>query len=341
MHRVAICMSGGKDSSVAAYILKHSGYEVFGITMYTKELSHACDSNIVEAARRVAEYIGIPHHAIELTEEFKNRVIDYFANEYINGRTPNPCAICNRELKFGLLWDKVREMGADYIATGHYARIVEHNSEFYIREAKDLNKSQAYFLALLQPSVLPHVIFPLGELTHAEVIDIARNAKLPVAQRTSQDLCFVNGNYVEFLQQHYNVELTPGDVIDYSGRKLGTHRGYLNYTVGQRKGLGIPAGSPLYVLKIDATNNRIVVGTRKHAYKKRIDVKLIVWRLKSKSVRVNVRIRYRHTAAPANVVVDGSIAHVEFDTPQFAPTPGQLAAFYDGDIIVGGGIIET
>jgi len=344
--KVVVGMSGGIDSSVSAYLLKQKGYEVIGVSLKLyPEVSKCCRLEDIEDARRVAETLGIPHYAADYTPLFKKIVIDYFAKEYISGRTPNPCALCNKEIKFRILFEKAQKMGADYLATGHYARIVYREEQPFLAPAKDRKKSQEYFLSLIEPSKLKHVIFPLGEYTKEEVKKISLQADLPIRKKKeSQDVCFVGeGGYLEFLRKNYKINEEAGPIIDSEGNLLGWHDGYLKYTIGQRKGLGISSSQPYYVIKIIPEKNTIVVGTKKQAYSKTIRVKPVIWRGKVKG-NYKVKIRYNHTPTPAEVKLlpQENELLVHFSEAQFAPTPGQVAVFYDRDnLVIGAGFIEN
>lgn len=340
---VVVAMSGGLDSSMAAYFLKQQGYNVVGITLKLyPEVSRCCRLEDIEDARRVAAFLNIPHYVFDFTEPFKKEIVDYFAKEYLAGRTPNPCAFCNWKIKFGLLFKKARQIGACYLATGHYARIVWKDEKPYLAPAKDRNKSQEYFLAFLPPEILRRVIFPLGDFTKEEIQKLAEQIGLPVrGKRESQDVCFVpDGDYIKFLREKYKIKLKPGRILDRFGRELGIHKGFLAYTIGQRKGLGISASRPLYVIEIDPLKNLLIVGEREHTYKDWIKVKLFLWRGEEKG-EYSVRIRYKHKPAPAKIHVKNGLAEVKFHSPQFAPTPGQIAVFYnEEELVIGAGTIE-
>lgn len=344
--KVVVGMSGGIDSSVAAYLLKKQEYKVIGVSLKLyPEVSKCCRLEDIEDARRVAEAIGIPHFVFDYTEEFKKAVVDYFASEYMRGRTPNPCALCNREIKFGLFLKKAKELGATYLATGHYARIAYKNSEPFLRPAKDTKKSQEYFLSLIEPSILKSIIFPLGNLKKKEVREIAKQAKLPLrSKKESQDVCFVGEEgYLKFLRKNYDLKEEKGLIVDSEGNHLGYHDGFIRYTIGQRKGIRISSSSPLYVIKIEPEKNVIVVGERNSAFFKNIKVKPVIWRGKSPG-KFLVKIRYNHKPAPAKVFFDPEkeIIEMEFYHPQFAPTPGQVAVFYNEDLLViGAGFIDS
>ncbi len=343
MKKVVIGMSGGVDSSVAAYLLEKWGYEVIGISLKLyPEVSRCCRPEDIEDAKKVAQFLNIPHYVLDYTEMFKKEVVDYFAGEYLSGRTPNPCAICNLKIKFGLLLNKAKKMGADYFATGHYANILHKKGEPYLAPAKDREKSQEYFLSLLPPEALKYVIFPLAELNKGEVKEIALKVNLPLREkRESQDVCFVGeGGYIEFLRRNYKIKEEKGLIIDSEGNLLGKHTGYIKYTIGQRKGLGISSAQPLYVIKIIPERNLIIAGKKNDVYHKTISVKPFLWRGKEEG-KYKVKIRYNHKLASAEVFFTKEEIKVNFERPQFAPTPGQLAAFYDDEyLLIGSGFIK-
>ena len=344
--KMVVGMSGGLDSSVSAYLLKKQGFDVIGVSLKLyPEVSKCCRLEDIEDAKKVAEAIGIPHFTFDYTEEFQKRVVDYFAREYISGRTPNPCALCNREIKFGLLLKKAREMGADYLSTGHYASIVYKNNEPYLAPARDRKKSQEYFLSLIEPQNLKNVIFPLSNFKKQEVKQIAISAGLPLREKKeSQDVCFVGeAGYLDFLRKNYTIKEEKGKIVDTRGNILGYHEGFIKYTVGQRRGIGISSTEPYYVVKIIASENTLVVGRREEVFFKTITVKPMIWRGK-KQGKYRVKIRYSHEAAPSKIRLnaEGNEIEVEFIESQFAPTPGQLAVFYnEEELIVGAGIINS
>jgi len=356
--RVVVAMSGGVDSSVAAALLKAQGHEVIGITMCFNlaEADHkrprCCGLAGIEDAQRVARLLEIRHYVISMQRHLAEYVIKDFCTEYLKGRTPNPCIRCNQYLKFDCLLRKTLSLGARYLATGHYARIISGRSGNYtLAKAKDTQKDQSYFLYRLGQRQLSHVLFPLGEYTKDRVRRLAKEFNLPVAEKkASQEICFLpDENYHGLLRDTaMKVKdwakhgLTRGPVVDKEGRLLGQHRGIAFYTIGQRQGLGIAAGYPLYVIKIDANNNVITVGKKTDALARACLVgkpHFIAGSLKKK-VAFKVKIRYNHTAAVATLAPAGRTIKVIFHRPQFAITPGQSAVFYDGDRVAGGGIIE-
>ncbi len=353
--RAVAAMSGGVDSSVAALELKRKGYDVIGMTIKTwpREECGAggerlcCSLEAIQYARSVAEDLEIPYYVVDLSKEFAGVVKTYFAREYTRGRTPNPCVYCNSKIKFGCLLRKARELGAEKIATGHYARILERDGNYYLAEARDKQRDQSYFLYDISRETLPLIEFPVGGLSGEEVRGIAMEHDFTSAGRkSSQDICFAeaDGGYREYLKKIGAGAFTPGDIVDVSGKVVGTHKGIASYTVGQRRGLGLARPEPVYVLKIDPDNNTITVGEKHHAMNRKILVAGINWLTLEKLDRPRefaTRIRYNGKKAPARVTPRGDEeAVVEFKEPQFAPTPGQAAVFYDGEIVVGGGWIE-
>lgn len=336
-------MSGGVDSSVAAYLLKEQGFDVVGVTLKLyPEVSRCCRLEDIEDARRVAHFLRIPHYVFDFTEAFKEKVVDYFISEYMGGRTPNPCVICNQKIKFGLLLQKALAIDAACMATGHYARLVEENGGIYLAQAKDKRKSQEYFLAFLSEEVLKKAIFPLGDYTKESIKKISRQVGLPLRpKKESQEICFVSpdDNYVSFITRHVNVDNRAGTVVNSRGEAVGSHNGFFYYTIGQRKGIDIRAASPLYVIGIAPRKNIVIIGPKSEAYAKSIGVTLVSWRRGEGSFLLSAKIRYRHDPARATIEVKGREAWVQFEEPQFAPAPGQIAVFYEGDKVVGGGMI--
>ncbi|MFH1288327.1 MAG: tRNA 2-thiouridine(34) synthase MnmA [bacterium] len=350
--RVAVAMSGGVDSSVAAFLLKEKGFDVFGITMLIRR-----NENDIVDARRIASQLKIPFQTINLVKEFKNNVIDYFCGEYLRGATPNPCIICNEKIKFGYLLDYAKTLGMDYIATGHYAKnyFNKEANRFAIKKGKDRTKDQSYVLFPLTQNQLKHIIFPLSDLTKEEVRKIAKeNGLITAKKKESQEICFIPDNdYPKFISQNPPIfpfgkgglkgDLTEGLILDIDGKILGRHKGIYHYTIGQRKGLGIASPYPLYVLKIDVKKNEILVGKDEDLYQKEFIAENVNWQAideLKKPISVKTKIRYKFEEEKAKVFpVDGKKARVEFLKPQRAITPGQAVVFYKRDMVVGGGWI--
>jgi tRNA-specific 2-thiouridylase len=345
-------MSGGVDSSVAALILKEQGYEVIGATMkiWPKELcgqekqKACCSLKDIEDARKISGILGIKHYVLNFETDFRKNVIDYFADEYLSARTPNPCIVCNEKIKFGRLLKKAEALECDFIATGHYARI-EKNSSCKLREATDKTKDQSYVLFCLKQSQLKKILFPVGSLTKSEVRAKAKEFGFCVSDKPdSQEICFIpDNNYAEFINKYRNIKPLKGDIVDASGKTLGQHNGFWNFTIGQRRGMGIAAKEPLYVIEIRPKQNVIVVGCAENAKKKKFLVKKVNWLIKDAGVKtkLEVKIRYNHKKALASVKdLGGNTAEVCFKEPQNAITPGQAAVFYDGEYVAAGGWID-
>ena len=352
--RVAVGLSGGVDSSVAAALLCKQGYDVYGITMeiydgsvpLNESARHACygpgEKEDVESAAAICEKLKIPFQTIDLRQEYKNHVIDYFRNEYLEGKTPNPCVVCNQKLKFGFLLQKARQAGCDfdYFATGHYARIVKSGNRFLLKRAADRSKDQTYFLYGLTPQQLARSLFPVGDHTKQQVREMAHSLGLETADRhESQD--FIDGGDYSILFSEDEIE--AGEIVDEKGQILGEHRGIIHYTIGQRRGLGIASHQPLYVHRIDAAKNRIVVSHQEHRSKGLVatDLNLIAVKRIEHPLDVKVKIRLRHKETDATVYPpDGEQFRILFNRPQMSVTPGQSAVIYDDDTVLGGGIIH-
>jgi tRNA-specific 2-thiouridylase len=354
--RVVLAMSGGVDSSVAAYLLKSQGYEVIGLFMRTgahgAEPDHArahkkgcCSALDAGDARRVADQLDLPFYALDFERDFE-RIIDYFADEYLAGRTPNPCVVCNNWLKFGKLWSYGKQLEADYIATGHYAQVVSRGGQVHLERAVDPEKDQSYVLFGLRRGLLSHLLFPVGGYHKEQIRDIARAAGLGLGDKPdSVEICFVpDGDHGALIRRRRPELATAGRIVDTAGNVLAEHDGIENFTIGQRKGLGFAAGERRYVLRIVPTEHEVVVGNRDELLAPGLIASRVNWLLDeppSGPLRCAAKIRYRHAAAPATVHAqpDGS-ARVEFVEPQSAITPGQAVVFYDGPRVLGGGWIE-
>ena len=352
--RVLVALSGGVDSAVATALLVEAGYEVIAISMLLAGAAegHAgscCSIDDFQDARRVAEQLGIPYYVLNLKAAFQTRVIDVFSQEYQRGRTPNPCLLCNRDLKFDLLWQRARELDAVYVATGHYARIDwdETARTAHLLRGTDPYKDQSYFLFTLNQAQLKRTLFPVGHLTKEQVRAKARALDLRVAEKPeSQDICFVpDGNYARFLEQRIASDLViPGEIVDQTGRVLGSHAGIHRFTIGQRRGLGLGGlTQPYYVTHIDPASGRITVGTQEQLKRHGLRAKDVNWVSGNQpdEIRVAAKIRYRQDPIAATVSpTTATTAEVWFQEASPAITPGQAVVFYDGDLVLGGGWIE-
>lgn len=338
--KVMAAMSGGVDSCVAVHLLKQQGHEVCGATLRLTEANQ-------QGAREAAEAFSVPFYEFDEREAFRLAVIDAFKESYEQGETPNPCIICNREIKFGLLMEKAISMGQDVLATGHYAKVEKDVSSgrYLLKKAADATKDQTYMLCLLSQEQLSHSMFPLGSFSKKDIREIALDLGLASANSPdSQDICFVpDGDYAGFLE-HYRGEAYPGgEFVDEAGHVLGYHKGVIHYTIGQRKGLGIALGKPAFVLKKDAKANRVVLGDEAGLFTNRVYAKNVNWiacRVPSSGMCVTAKTRYSQKEAEAvlHPLENGRVL-AEFKTPQRAATPGQAMVFYDGDVVVGGGLI--
>lgn len=351
-------MSGGIDSTVSALLLKEQGYDLVGATFLTfnplpegskPNEKGCCSQDAIEEAKRMADHLGIDHHVLDFRQMFRDNVVTDFIHEYMCGRTPNPCVVCNSSIKWGMLLNKADELGCDHIATGHYARIVRHDGHHYLSTAADTRKDQTYFLWKLTEENLSRTIFPLGDLTKTQVRQIAADhgfVKLS-NKAESQEICFIPDNdYRRFLSENvpdFSTKCHPGNFIDADGKKIGRHDGFPFYTIGQRKGLRVAFGTPKYVTRISAQDNTVTLGDRNdllatslHASKCKItDVKHL-----RNNPDVLARIRYKSPATPAHVSLDGDGITVNFDEPVWGVTPGQSLVLYQDGRVVGGGLID-
>ena len=342
--RVMAAMSGGVDSSLVAAVLMEQGYEVIGVTMSLGETSRQA----VEDAKIVAEYLGIEHYVADFETLFKETVIGSFLSEYAAGRTPNPCVICNEHVKFGGLIRFMHKLGCDYMATGHYARVIydNHRGRYAIQKGRDEHKDQSYMLYRLGQDILKHLLLPLGNFTKQDTRQLSREKGLPVAEKPeSQDICFIQDNdYKRFIKENNPGCLKPGEITDTSGRILGRHDGLPLYTIGQRKGMGIAAAEPLYVARLDTEENRVIAGTAAELFSSSFTASGVKWQLldnPGESFEADIKVRYgnRMTAGRVNPLGHNRV-RVELDTPVRAITPGQSAVFYIGDLLAGGGFID-
>lgn len=349
--KALVAMSGGVDSSVAAYLTLKEGYDTVAATIYTGNYScggeeDSCAAGqAVEDARAVAKILGVEHYTLDLSEQFRKCVVDYFVNTYISGQTPNPCVECNRHIKFGALLDFALERGATKIVTGHYARVENENGRYLVKKAKDPAKDQSYVLWRLSQRQLSHIYFPLADFHKHEIRELAASLGLVTAKKQeSQDICFIpDSDYAAFIEKAAGRASPPGDFIDTSGRVLGRHRGLIHYTTGQRKGLGLSLGEPMYVKSKNPVNNTVTLCREPELYSKRLvarQINLIAADTLPGPMRVGAKTRYSQREVPAVVCQTGEDELlVEFDTPVRAVTPGQSVVLYDGDTVLGGGII--
>lgn len=344
-------MSGGVDSSVSAILLKEQGYEVIGVTMKLVDdeiEGTCCNTSSTFDAKRICDYLDIPHYTLNFTKDFDKYVIQDFIKCYKNCKTPNPCIECNKYLKFGAMYQKALELECDYIATGHYAKI-EYDEKYkrnVLKKANAISKDQSYVLYNMPQYLLDKLLLPLGNFySKDEIRKIARMHNLPVANKPdSEDICFIpNGNYVSFLENNSDIKSTLGNIVNSDGKVLGTHTGLYKYTIGQRKGLGIQNPTPLYVIGFNESKNELIVGEECELYTKSFIVSNVNWLVidsLSFPLKVSVKIRYSSNSYPATVFIDDDNIKVVFDEPQKAITSEQSSVFYDGDVVIGGGKIR-
>lgn len=347
--KVAVGLSGGVDSAVTAYLLKKQGYDVIGVTMqiWKEKIPTEGETGIaaVDDAKRVAEYIGIPHYVLNLNEEFHKHVIDYFVNSYNSGKTPNPCIVCNRYVKWEALLERARALGADYIATGHYANIEKlPNGRYAVKNSITAKKDQTYALHMLTQEQLAHTIMPLGAYEKDEIRQIALEAGIPVANKPdSQDICFVeDGKYANFIYRETGKRAVPGDFVNEQGEVVGRHKGIIFYTVGQRKGLNLSLGKTVYVSKIDPVKNQVVVTDNESLFKKNVvavNANMMAEAELNEPVHAMAKIRYNHSGAKCMVYVKDGKIYCTFDEPQRAITPGQSLVVYKNDFVLCSGEI--
>ena len=353
---VAVAMSGGVDSTLSAHLLIEQGFHVIGATMKMwdkknsrKDQCTGCfgpaNEHTIEDAESSAKQLGIEHVVVDVSKDFENEVLNYFKKEYLQGRTPNPCVICNWKIKFGIFFDELyRKLSFDHFATGHYAQInYDSNIDRYLlKKGTDITKDQSYFLYSLNQKQLSKTLFPLGNMTKVNVKAMANKLGIKSANRPESQDFAPSGTYANLFEEKYKI---PGNFVDQDGNIIGKHKGIIHYTVGQRRGLGLPLGNRIYVTKIDVKNNLIMIGKKENLYSSMLIASNLNWvsipDFKA-PMKISAKIRYRHKASPATLkLIDDNTVEVEFDEPQMSITPGQAVVFYDGDIVIGGGTIEN
>ncbi|MBQ7741237.1 MAG: tRNA 2-thiouridine(34) synthase MnmA [Eubacterium sp.] len=349
MKKAIIAMSGGVDSGVAAFLMKEKGYDCIGATMKLHDSplvydeKSCCTAEDIEDARSVASKLGMPYYVFNFKDEFDKKVISKFIDTYEKGGTPNPCIDCNRYLKFEQLMTRMNELGCDCIVTGHYAFVEEKDGRFYLKKGIDPKKDQSYVLYSLTQEQLSHIIFPLGDYTKDEIREIAKREELVVAnKRESQDICFVpDGDYAAFIEGYTNKKYPAGSFVDLNGNVLGEHGGIIKYTIGQRKGLGVAAGKPVYVIKKDLEKNEVILGSNEDLFTKELTADDFNWIIEKPAgeIKCKAKTRYNMTEQPCTVRAEGDSVKVTFDAPQRAITSGQAVVLYDGDYVLGGGTI--
>ncbi len=341
-------MSGGIDSSVTAVLLAEQGWEVIGLSLHMfKEGSRCCSIEDVNRARRVCDFLGVRHYVMNVVDDFRETIVKPFTNEYATGRTPNPCVFCNRDFKFGAMMRRAMQLDCSHVATGHYVRVEQRPDGFHLMRGKDSAKDQSYFLHRLSQDQLSRTIFPLGEMTKPEVRAYAAAKEIPIeGANETADLCFITAaGPAPLIEQYHPDAARDGDILDVSGKKLGTHHGLHHFTVGQREGLRVATGTPMYVKSLDPKINTVIVGKRADVMARSCGLSELFWTTPSppaSGAHIAARIRYRSPAAPAMIrSLDSARWILDFDEPQFAVAPGQAAVLYDGDEVLGGGWIEN
>ena len=351
---VYVAMSGGVDSSVVAGLIKEAGYNTVGVTMcfnitHNDGKASCCGIDGIADAKRAADILGIPHYVFNFAHDINAFIIDNFTDEYLNGRTPNPCVRCNQHLKFGTLYQKVKALGAEYLATGHYGKIEfnKHRNCHELKKAVDPKKDQSYFLYSMKKETLPSVMFPLGGMTKPEVRALAHKFALNTAEKPeSQDICFVpSSGYKKFIEDRVGSQaMTPGPFVDENGKVIGQHKGLANYTIGQRDKLGLAMGYPVYVYKMDRAKNTVHIGNLKQLYSGGLKASSMNWvsmEIPQETIEVSTRIRYNSPEVKAYLTpVDENTVKVVFKEPQKSVTPGQSVVFYDGEVVLGGAVID-